>query len=64
MSTPSRRVCEVPVLDIFDIIRERPLTETPDDEATCPYCDAKQGHLPITGTTCLGWFGSVNPNHR
>lgn len=51
-------------MNLFDIIKERPLAEDPEGDGSCPYCGSTETELLGEETTLLGWTGSVNPNHR
>lgn len=52
------------MMDLFDIVKERPLSEDPEAHGSCPFCGAAETKLYGEETTLLGWTGPVNPNHR
>lgn len=51
-------------LSILDIVKERPLTEGPDDPAHCPYCDSTNVKVRSRSSTLVGYTGPVNTNHQ
>lgn len=50
--------------NLQDYIRQRPISEKPDDAPACPFCTSRDIEARATVTTDMGWVGGINPNHR
>ena len=51
------------MIDIMEIVSERPSEEEVGSNPICPLCNNSDIDAGGFRTTCLGYFGGVNPNH-
>jgi hypothetical protein len=52
------------MMDLFEIVAERPLAEVPTDAPTCPDCNRTPARETYREQTLLGWSGKGwSPNH-